>query len=180
MQQAVRLHKMRTMKLKMAGLAITIIITLLASCGRQLNQSSFEIMLKGLLNHSVPERSVAQVKEEQQCIFLDARERNEFDVSHIKNAVWVGYKNFSVKQLKGIDKNEKIIVYCSIGYRSEKVAEKLIEAGYTNVSNLYGGIFGWVNDGNLVYKNSNKPTSEVHAYNHLWSKWLRVGKKVYD
>jgi len=32
-------------------------------------------------------------------------------------------------------------VYCSLGIRSEVIAKKLKKAGYTNVFNLYGGIF---------------------------------------
>lgn len=164
----------------MGGLAISMSISILASCGQSLNQRSYEIMLKGLLSHSVPEKSVAEIEKEQQFIFLDAREKKEFEVSHIKNAVWVGSKKFNLAQLNGIDKNERIIVYCSIGYRSEKVAEKLISAGYHSVSNLYGGIFQWVNEGNTVYKMSNEPTIEVHAYNRMWSKWLRKGKKIFN
>ena len=47
-------------------------------------------------------------------------------------------------------------MYCSIGKRSEKVTQKLKKAGYNNVSNLYGGIFEWVNQGNEVVDTNNK------------------------
>ena len=40
-----------------------------------------------------------------------------------------------------------IIVYCSIGVRSEDIGEKLKELGYTKILNLYGGIFDWKNKG---------------------------------
>ena len=78
------------------------------------------------------------------AILLDAREEKEFKVSHLKNAICVGYDNFKLKEtLEKLpeDKNTKIVVYCSLGIRSETVAHKLIEAGYTNIYNLYGGIF---------------------------------------
>ena len=164
---------------KIGGLAFTIGITMLASCGERMNQQSYQIMLQGLLKHSVPEISISTASHDEHIIFIDAREKNEYKVSHIKNAIWVGYKNFDFKQIHDIDKRKKIVVYCSIGYRSEKVAEKLIKAGYNNVSNLYGGIFEWVNVGNQVYR-LNEPTNEVHAYNRMWSKWLRKGTKVYN
>jgi predicted sulfurtransferase len=75
-------------------------------------------------------------------------------------------------------KDTPIIVYCSVGYRSEKVAEQIIAAGYTQVSNLYGGIFEWVNEEQPVYDTKGK-TQKVHAYNKVWGVWLRKGKKVY-
>jgi rhodanese-related sulfurtransferase len=137
-------------------------------------------MLNGLLNHSVPEITVGATNRCENCVFLDAREQNEFDVSHIQHAVWVGYKTFDVETIRNIAKNKKIVVYCSVGYRSEKVAEKLLKAGYTDVSNLYGGIFEWVNAGNIVYKNAHTPTNEVHAYGKMWSRWLNKGTKVYN
>jgi len=134
------------------GFFVTMGITLLASCGHEVNSRSFSLMLNGLLNHSVPELSVAEISKCRDCVFLDAREHKEFDVSHVQNAVWVGYKTFNVETIRRLAKNKKIVVYCSIGYRSEKIAEKLLKAGYTDVSNLYGGIFEWVNAGNAVYK----------------------------
>jgi rhodanese-related sulfurtransferase len=74
-------------------------------------------------------------------VLIDSREKREFEVSHIDNAVWVGYDTFKMKRIKHIPKDQKIVVYCSVGYRSEKIAEKLIKKGYTKVSNLYGGVF---------------------------------------
>ena len=76
------------------------------------------------------------------------------------------------------NKNKTIVVYCSIGYRSEKIAEKLRRKGYT-VFNLYGGIFDWKNKGNTVVDSLGNTTEKVHAYNEAWSKWLFNGQKVY-
>lgn len=41
------------------------------------------------------------------------------------------------------DKNQKIVVYCRSGSMSKIASEKLIELGYTDVSNLDGGIQAW-------------------------------------
>jgi len=112
-------------------------------------------------------------------VFLDTREPEEFAVSHIKDAKWVGYKDFNTKIVSSISKQTSIIVYCSVGYRSEKVGEKLLKAGYTNVYNLYGSLFEWVNQGYPVYKNRNELTSDVHTYSRSWEKWVEKGKKVY-
>ena len=158
---------------------ITFWLSVLASCGQKSNDRSYKIMLNGLLSHSVPEISAAGAAVDTSCVFLDARERKEFEVSHIQNARWVGYKDFDMSRMAAIPKTQSIIIYCSVGYRSEKIAEKIRAAGFTSVSNLYGGLFSWVNEGKPVYRND-QPVAEVHAYNKFWSKWLQTGTKVYD
>lgn len=50
--------------------------------------------------------------------------------------------------------------------------------GFKNVSNLYGGIFEWVNQAHEIVNDSGK-TDSVHAYNRFWGMWLQKGKKVY-
>lgn len=117
------------------------------------------------------------------AILLDAREIKEYQVSHLKNAICVGYDNFNIqKALSNLpkDKNAKIVVYCSLGIRSEIVANELIKEGFTNVYNLYGGIFEWKNNNFLVVDTLGRLTEKVHTFNKDWSKWLKKGKKVYD
>ena len=72
-----------------------------------------------------------------------------------------------------------IVVYCSLGIRSEKISEKLKAEGYSNVRNLYGGIFEWKNKGFEVFDSEGKETEKVHAYSKSWSKWLKNGEKIY-
>ena len=163
---------------------IVIIILLMtlgsATFAQKVQNKAFENRLKTLLTHDVKEISVKEAKGiESQIVFLDAREIKEYKISHIKKAKWIGYNDFSAKRMKGISKKSKIVVYCSVGYRSEKITNKLKKLGYKDVSNLYGGIFEWVNQGNKVYTNKSEPTLKVHTYNQQWSKWLRRGIKVY-
>ena len=146
---------------------------------QEVQSKSYELMLNTLLSHSVPELSVSDLDTVQHAVLLDAREKNEFEVSKIENAQWVGYDDFSLDRVKDIPKDEEIIVYCSVGYRSEKVSEQLIEAGFTNVHNLYGGIFEWKNQGKVVVDSTNAETERVHAYSRVWGIWLKRGEKVY-
>ena len=95
----------------------------------------------------------------------------------------LGYDNFNIKRtLKMLpsDKNTKIVVYCSLGIRSEDIAEKLKKTGYTNIYNLYGGIFEWKNQDNDVINSKGKSTNKVHTFNKEWSKWLLKGEKIYE
>lgn len=119
-----------------------------------------------------------QIQENEKFIFLDTRELNEFQVSHLPGAIHVGYEDFDLKKaIKLIPKNENIVVYCSVGFRSDKINRQLVKAGYKS-KNLIGGIFEWVNQNQKVYQKK-KPTSKVHTYNKDWSKWLDKGEKIY-
>ena len=71
-------------------------------------------------------------------------------------------------------------MYCSVGYRSEKISEKLTDLGFQNVSNLYGGMFGWVNAEQPIVSGQGKPTDEIHPYDKKWGKWLERGTKKYE
>jgi len=71
-------------------------------------------------------------------------------------------------------------VYCSLGIRSEDIAEKLKKAGYNNVLNLYGGIFEWKNKDFTVYNSEGTQTEKIHTFSKEWSKWLTKGIKVYE
>lgn len=143
------------------------------------SNKSYDVMLSSLLSHTVNEVGVNDIVTES-YIMLDARERNEYEVSHIPGAIWVGYEDFDPGRLDELDKDAPLVVYCSVGYRSEKIAEALTEKGFSNVSNLYGGIFEWVNAGHQVVDMQDAETSKVHAYSKSWGVWLKKGKKVYD
>ncbi len=146
----------------------------------QVQDPAYNLLLQTLLSHSVREVTVNDAAlKASTAIFLDAREKREYDVSHLKDAIYVGFNEFTIASIKDIAKDNPVIVYCSVGYRSEKISEKLISADFTNVSNLYGGIFEWVNEGHVVYDLYNQPTDKVHGYNSLWGMWLTEGEKVY-
>lgn len=164
----------------MRAIAILIFLFSFSLVRAQVESTAYDVMLKTLLSHNVSEVSVVKAKEMKRALFLDARELNEFQVSHINNARHVGYDKFDLTSLKDVDKNQQIVVYCSVGYRSEKIAEKLVQAGYTNVQNLYGGIFEWVNESLPVVNNQGNQTDRVHAYSKSWGIWLNKGTKVYE
>lgn len=134
-------------------------------------------------NHSdVPYISVQELAiPKTKAKILDARSFEEYKVSHLKDAVFVDFENFDIEKTTQLisDKNEIIVVYCSIGVRSAKIAQQLIDEGYTNVFNLYGGIFEWKNNNFSVFNNNNEETEKVHVYNKNWSKWLTKGEKVF-
>jgi rhodanese-related sulfurtransferase len=167
-----------SLKLK---ILILIFIASNTFCYAQLVQNkSFDVMLATLLSHNVKEVGAKDVNKDSTVVFFDSREKNEYNVSHLKNSIWIGYDDFDMSRVKQIPKTQKIIVYCSVGYRSEKITEKLNKAGYKNVSNLVGGIFEWKNQNNIVVDNAGMETQKVHAFSKNWGIWLYKGEKVYN
>jgi rhodanese-related sulfurtransferase len=134
----------------------------------------FDNRVNELLSFTVPVMDVEELKNDKDnVIILDAREKEEYDISHIEGAKYIGYNQFSKKDMKAIPKDAKIVVYCSVGYRSEKIGEQLQKMGYTDVNNLFGSIFEWVNRGNEVVDKNGNTTVKVHTYNKKWSQWVK-------
>lgn len=129
--------------------------------------------LNFLLSGSVPFMEVSTLSiNPKRYIILDTRSEEEYEVSHIPGAIFTG-PNFKIETIENLDKSKPIVVYCSVGYRSEKYGEKLQNAGFDDVSNLYGGIFEWVNEGNEILAGDKlSKTDKVHTYNASWGKFV--------
>jgi rhodanese-related sulfurtransferase len=144
-------------------------------------EKEYDIMLKGLLKESVPYIAPEELNSlDSPYVLLDTRSPREYEVSHIRNAEFISYDEFSFEAVSGLPRDTLIVVYCSVGYRSEKIGEKLKEEGFTNVLNLYGGIFEWKNEGFEVVNLKQQVTDSIHTYNKSWSRWMLNGTKIYD
>lgn len=148
-------------------------------------QKTLDALLNQYNTRSIPYISVSELKMQMtagQVTVLDAREYEEFTVSHIPSATFVGYTTFSSEEVTTSlpNKEQPIVVYCSLGIRSEVIGEKLKKAGYTNVKNLYGGIFEWKNKDFTVLDMDGNESENVHTCTKAWSKWLTKGNKIYN
>ncbi len=158
-------------------ISIFISLPLLGIC-----QDSLDELLDQYNSESIPYVSVNELsKIQNNVVIFDAREIQEYRTSHLEGAVHVGYDHFNIKKMTdlNIPKESKIVVYCSLGIRSEDISEKLKKAGYQNVFNLYGGIFEWKNNNNKVIDSTGNETDKIHAFSTQWGKWLHKGQKVY-
>lgn len=154
-------------------ISLILLLAAVSAFTQRVTNKTFEAKIESLLSHSVPEITVGELLHStKQYIFLDARESQEFVVSHIPGAINVGYNDFDNYDFSNLDKNKEYVVYCSIGYRSEKIAEKLKLKGFKKVFNLYGSIFEWANCGQVMHNQSQQETLNLHAYNKSWSKWI--------
>ena len=90
----------------------------------------------------------ARISSDSLGIILDVRLYEDFRESRIKDAVWVGEKEVLVNQLKAVDKEQKIYLYCYVGReRGKVVVDILLEMGYLNIFFLKGGFDIWVKQG---------------------------------
>ncbi|AJR02534.1 rhodanese-like domain-containing protein [Siansivirga zeaxanthinifaciens] len=161
----------------------TVFLLILIQSFTSFAQKSIDKLLKQYNDNSVPYITVQELAmPKTNAVILDSRELKEYKTSHLKNAIHVGYDKFKIDSVKKIipNKNTKIVIYCSLGIRSEAIADSLKKAGYKHVENLYGGIFEWKNNDLPVYNLNEKETDSVHAFSKEWSKWLKKGIKVYE
>lgn len=146
------------------------------------SSSAYDQMLQEHYEFSVPfiypDELYHRITTGAKLVLLDTREQKEFEISTIQGAQQVGFLFYSKKRVESLNKNDLIVVYCTIGARSETIGERLINAGYTNVYNLYGGLIHWKNMGYPVYNNGVE-TKNVHVYSKKWGLWLEKGNPVY-
>lgn len=99
-----------------------------------------------------------EISTKENIQILDVRTPGEFFGGHIKNALqadWNDKKEFD-RRISFVDKNKPVYVYCLAGGRSAAAAEKMRNAGYTNVYELSGGTNAWRAANKPLEGNSNE------------------------
>lgn len=103
-------------------------------------------------------------------LLLDAREPREYEVSHLPGAKLAPTEKLALNEIAKARAGTSVVVYCSVGYRSARLAARLRARGY-EVSNLEGSIFEWANSGRAVYRGERR-VSGVHPYDKTWGQLL--------
>ena len=152
---------------QLGGLIIGIFLSIGANAQ---DPEGFNKMATNMAKHKAPVIHLEKIKNLDDYLILDAREKSEYDVSHIPGAVWVGYDDFEMSRVP--DSNKPVLVYCSVGYRSGKIAEKIEEKKSLKAYNLYGGLFHYANSKKPMVDIKGNSTKQVHGYNKKWSQWL--------
>ncbi|RSK44518.1 rhodanese-like domain-containing protein [Hymenobacter perfusus] len=162
----------------------------LTACGQQpapasSDMSAYDHMLKLLYKQTVPVvqpaalTALLQQSASGPVLLLDTRTPAEYRVSHLPGARFVDFDHYRETNLSGVARTRPVVVYCTVGARSEQVGAWLREQGFQDVRNLYGGIFQWVNEGYGVV-NAQGTTANVHPYSVLWRPWLKKGTPAYE
>jgi molybdopterin/thiamine biosynthesis adenylyltransferase/rhodanese-related sulfurtransferase len=95
----------------------------------------------------IPQITVEELKRKldakEDIFVLDVREPHEYQIANLGvPQIPVGDVERRIGELAA-QKNREVIVHCRSGARSQKAALVLKQAGFTNVSNLAGGILAW-------------------------------------
>ena len=95
----------------------------------------------------IPQISVEALKQKldakEDVFVLDVREPHEYQIVNIgAPLIPLGSIESRIGELAA-QKDREIVVHCKSGARSQKAALALKQAGFTNVSNLTGGITAW-------------------------------------
>lgn len=86
----------------------------------------------------------AKLATNQPFVFLDCREKNEFDNVHIAGTTLMPMSELSqrVAELEA-HKQHEIVVHCHHGGRSMRVTQWLRQQGFEKVQSMAGGIDTW-------------------------------------
>jgi rhodanese-related sulfurtransferase len=109
-----------------------------------------------------------------QPLLLDARTAPEYEVSHLAGARRIDPIRPLLRHMEAFARDTPVVVYCSIGYRSARVARWLGRQGFTNVRHLDGSLFAWANEGRPMVADG-RAAREVHPYNDFWGRLLKPG-----
>lgn len=90
----------------------------------------------------------AKLDKKENFVFIDCREQDEWDAGHIEGATLMPLSHFeAVSFPKLTDKNAEIVIQCRSGARSLNLCNYLLHHGFTNLTNVRGGIMAWANAG---------------------------------
>ena len=121
----------------MNKLVILTILFLLFSCH---NSSDISFKNFDIVN-------LAESSYYDEFIVLDVRTSQERANGFLANSTHIDfYDEAFLDKLNLLDKTKPIYIYCMVGGRSLKAANKIVKAGFNEVYNLNGGFLKWSNN----------------------------------
>ncbi len=82
------------------------------------------------------------LKKDVGAFILDVRDADEFAAFHIAGSTLIPLGELEAR-LQEVPRDKEIIVVCRSGNRSASGRDVLLNAGYTNVSSMTGGLKDW-------------------------------------
>ena len=89
-----------------------------------------------------------KIDSNSNATLIDCREQDEWDAAHIEGVKLMPLSKFENHFLASLsDKEAEIIIHCRSGARSLNLCQYLSTHGFTNLTNVRGGIMAWINNG---------------------------------
>lgn len=101
------------------------------------------------VQNEIKQISVAEAKDATEgkgAQFIDVRTEAEYAGGHAPDAAHFPLDRLE-NDLTKLDKNKPVYVICQTGRRSQKGAEMLKKAGFTDIYNIQGGTSAWIEAG---------------------------------
>ena len=93
-----------------------------------------------------------QMDSGEKFVLMDVRSKEEYDAAHLPGAIYADRGLLEWMAPHRIrDPDARIYLYCRSGARGALATRRLMEMGYTYVTNIYDGFRGWVMEGFPVY-----------------------------
>jgi len=98
-----------------------------------------------------PERAAEQIASDTALKVVDIRAAGERAAKSIDKSTHVPLQRL-VDETRGMPRDTPLLVHCAGGYRSSIAASLLQREGFTNVTELAGGLAAWEASGNPLVK----------------------------
>lgn len=122
---------------------MALLLLLLAACGGAGETAVAEPDIDlATLPDQVDVQTVSSIKDQENVLVLDVREKWEYDEGHIPGVTLIPMGEVS-SRLDEIPTDKEVIVTCRSGNRSGQITDYLRQQGFDNVHNMEGGILAW-------------------------------------
>jgi rhodanese-related sulfurtransferase len=96
--------------------------------------------------------------ERREALLIDVREPSEYAAEHIPDAQLLPLSTFDPARVPQ-EAGKKVVLHCVMGKRSEQAGQQLLDAGFTTVYNVRGGVQAWKDAGYATVRGQQAPLS---------------------
>jgi phage shock protein E len=97
--------------------------------------------------------AAAQIVDDGEAVLLDVRSPQEFAAGHLPDAINIDVESADfADRVAGLDESAETLVYCRTGNRSGVATDEMADLGFTDMSDLQGGIEAWAAAGEEVVR----------------------------
>ena len=97
--------------------------------------------------------TLSSMLAEEKTVIIDLRNDKKFADGHIRGAINAEYHEATfLRDIKKIDKDSRVVLYCGEGIKSDKAADVLRKEGFQKILILQGGYNRWLGEGHKAEK----------------------------
>ncbi len=144
-----RQHRSSLLGRSAAVAAAVVAAVVLVGCGDD-TTAEVPTAVAGEVTSIDAEQAAALIDADSDVLVLDVRTVDEYRTGHMVGAqnIDAGDQGLWERRTSALDRDQPTVVYCQSGRRSAEAAQRLVDAGFTQVYDL-GGIQDWFDGGEL-------------------------------